>query len=290
MPIYLYGPNAALDVETGLLLGNTVGKVYAPSDVMYTAPLQIIDLNGIPGVEVGVYNGVTTPFRVDGFPAVVWVDSNSGTPVALDAYGGNLPPGGEEGEVLTKTGTQDYESEWRSISEYTTVDTWETIRVVAMADGTIKGIPVWADPPAGPAKPGAVPGSTLVWVSWTPVANASTYKLFRDGIDIYRGPALAYVDRDVQIGRPYDYMVIAYDQFGQRSPESPVAVAAADSSLNVAPVVTVNTWPSPLPSTGRGIIRVCASDAEGQELSYFLAVTGGTVTATRDPSVWIYQA
>lgn len=128
MPTYLYGPNAALDVETGLLLGNTTGMVYGVTDITYSAPLLVTDLNGIEGVEVNAYQGITQSFRVEDNASVVWVDSNSGTPVALDALGGNVPPGGGTGQVLSKTSELDFEAQW--------VD-----QTGGSGGGTIDGIP-----------------------------------------------------------------------------------------------------------------------------------------------------
>jgi len=292
MPTYLYGPNAALDFDSGLPLQDTWGTIYAPSDNYFTAPLTPISMIGLPMDRVNVRNGVTESFKLEGYPTVMWKSADVDNPIviSLDAQGGDVPPGGTSGQVLTKNSEADFDTEWRAVTEYTTADTWEQVRVIVMADGTVKGIPVWAEPPVAPAKPGATPGSTLIWLSWTAVPEGRTYKLFRNGQQIYAGASLAYVDRDVQNGASYQYVVIAYDQFGQRSPESPLAVAAADASLNVAPKVQVTTWPAVLPSTGRGIIRVCASDAEGQEMLLTLSISGGTITATRDPSVWIYQA
>lgn len=170
------------------------------------------------------------------------------------------------------------------------VDNWDEKKIVAYADGSVKAIPYGDMPPGQPATPGAVAGSTLITLTWTLAAPATRVALLRNGVQIYAGNASRWVDRNVTDGVSYNYTLIAYDQWGQRSILSGTATAAANSALNLTPQCTVTCWPNPLPMNGTGIIRVCGADGEAQRLALSLTVTSGTITPTNDPSKWIYTA
>lgn len=171
-----------------------------------------------------------------------------------------------------------------------TADTWEELKLIIMSDGTIKGIPLGDMPPGQPTIGSATPGSTMVKLLWTLLAQATNYKLFRNGIQVYSGADDRYTDRDVVSGTTYTYTLIAYDRHGQRSATSASITAGSNPSLNVSPTVAITTWPSPLPQSGSGLIRVAASDIEAQHLIVTLAISTGTITPTRDPSVWKFVA
>jgi len=144
MALYVYGPKAAINPDTGSLLESGQGQVYTPSDTSFTAPLSVVDLNGLPMPRINVYDGLTEQFRVEGQPVVVWRDS-SGIAVSLDADGGNVPPGGTDGQVLVKQGSDDYACEWVDAADagVSTMSTFSTFSV--MSEPTDP----YADLPAG---------------------------------------------------------------------------------------------------------------------------------------------
>lgn len=130
----------------------------------------------------------------------------------------------------------------------------------------------------------------MVSLSWTYAAPASNARLLRNGIEVYSGSSTHFTDRDVVAGSTYFYILIVTDQFGQRSVASSTVEAGVNTALNMVPDVTITTWPSPLPSNGAAIIRVCALDGEAQTLELALSVNTGTITSTWDPSIWIYNS
>ena len=172
---------------------------------------------------------------------------------------------------------------------FRTADTWEDRKMIVMSDGTVKVIPAGDYPPPQPDDPTAAPGSTLVRVTWEVTTAATTYKLFRNGAEVYSGSDTVYTDRNVTNGATYTYYVIAYDQHGQRSVSSASVVAGPNVSLNVSPTCQITTWPPTLPYIGKAYVRVCGSDIEAQTLAFALSVNIGTLTATDDPSIWIYS-
>lgn len=175
-------------------------------------------------------------------------------------------------------------------TEFEAVDNWDSKKIVTYADGTVRAIPYGDMPPGQPVTPGAVAGSTMITVTWSLAAPATTMRLFRNGTLIYTGNTTRYVDRAVNDGITYTYTLVAYDQWNQRSVLSGSATAAPDANLNLAPECTVTCFPNPLPVNGTGLIRVCGSDGEAQTLALSLSVNTGTITPTRDPSKWIYTA
>lgn len=172
---------------------------------------------------------------------------------------------------------------------FKTADTWEQRKMIVMSSGAVKVIPAGDFPPAQPTTPGAVPGSTLVRVTWAITPAAANYKLFRNGAEVYSGADTVYTDRNVVAGTTYTYYLIAYDQHGQRSISSGTATAGPDVALNVAPTCQITTWPAVLPYVGKAYIRVCGLDVEAQTLAFTLSVNIGTLTPTIDPSIWIYS-
>lgn len=177
-----------------------------------------------------------------------------------------------------------------SPTPFTTVDNWESKKIVTYSDGTVKAIPFGDMPPGQPTTPGAVAGSTLITITWTNAAAARKVSLLRNGTVVYSGDSTRFVDRNVADGVTYTYTLIAYDQWNQRSILSGTATAAADEDLNLLPVCNVTCWPNPLPMNGTGIIRVTGTDGEAQSLTLALTVDTGTIQSTRDPSKWIYTA
>ncbi len=51
------------------------------------------------------------------------------------------------------------------------------------------------------------------------------YALYRDGIQIYRGEALAFTDDFVSEGKTYSYRVSAYGRYGEGEKGNPASIS-----------------------------------------------------------------
>lgn len=149
MTTYTYPILPAIDPTTGLPVRNSGGQVFAPDDTAFSTPLPVTDLSGIPitgNVIVTTSQGVTTQFRVEDQPVVVWKsgsyviglsspqgmldattasqaaaeaaqaaaeDAASNAADAAAAFGaGAIPAGGASGQVLTKASNADRDVVW----------------------------------------------------------------------------------------------------------------------------------------------------------------------------------
>ncbi|MCL2767933.1 MAG: hypothetical protein FWE49_04340, partial [Synergistaceae bacterium] len=61
--------------------------------------------------------------------------------------------------------------------------------------------------------------ATSVFIDWTPIITADSYSLFKDGVEVYFGAEIGYLDEDVLPGIAYEYHIVAYQGEGN-SPAS----------------------------------------------------------------------
>jgi len=134
-------------------------------------------------------------------------------------------------------------------------------------------------PPDAPAQLDAVAGDAQVALSWSAVAGADGYRLWRaddySGFAlVYEGAATSFDDAPLTNGEPYYYVVTAYDSVGE-SADSPQA--------NATPVATVPPDPDPdppsaeLPTAGLRLLLDAGSAAT--DFGF-----GAPVTTWRDQS------
>jgi hypothetical protein len=169
-----------------------------------------------------------------------------------------------------------------------TVDTFEHYRIIMLADGTVRAIPFDTPVPAMPTGVTATARLSSVRVAWTPAPTGAVYIVTRGGVEVTRTDNSSYRDLAITPGSTYTYQVQTIDAYGQRSPITSPVTAFIDPALNVAPTVTVRAWPASFPTNGRTVLRVNAGDVNAQALALALNIDAGTLTATGDPSVWIY--
>jgi chitodextrinase len=168
-----------------------------------------------------------------------------------------------------------------------TSDTGETYKIILFSDGTMRAIPTSAIPPTNPTGLTRTVRVNSVKLTWTAVAGATSYRIERDGAPYATSPTTSYRDSGVVVGTTYAYAVRAVDTYGQASPLSATVTAFIDPALNVAPTITVRTWPAgAIPANQRAIVRVNATDVDLQALALALGVDLGTLVATADPTVW----
>lgn len=173
-----------------------------------------------------------------------------------------------------------------------TVDTATEYRLILFSNGTVKAIPV-ATPDPLPATNlnavAAVASVTLTWTAATLPTSGKTYRVYRDGVLVATTSNVTYRDNAVVTGNTYSYTVVTVDAYGQVSAATSAATAFVDPALNQPPVVTsVTAWPPAHFTDGKTLIRVNASDLDGQALSLELGVDSGFLEPTDDPSVWYY--
>ena len=90
-----------------------------------------------------------------------------------------------------------------------------------------------------------------ITLSWSPVSEASQYRLYRDGEQVYTGTELIYIDSELNYNTSYSYSVSCLDNNGDEGPQSgPVSitthpeVAAPVLSLNVSSSEFELNWTS----------------------------------------------
>ncbi len=83
-------------------------------------------------------------------------------------------------------------------------------------------------------------GTSGVSVTWTPVDNAASYRLLRDGVPVFEGPALSFEDDGLAAASQFCYTVVALSSCGNGPASAPVcAMTAANCSLpDAAPELT----------------------------------------------------
>lgn len=78
-----------------------------------------------------------------------------------------------------------------------------------------------------------------ITLSWSPVSDASQYRLYRDGEQVYTGTELTYIDSELNYNTSYSYSVSCLDNNGDEGPQSsPVSIATHPEVT--APVLSLN--------------------------------------------------
>jgi len=171
------------------------------------------------------------------------------------------------------------------------VDGTGSYRLILFSNGTVRAIPVNTPdpvPPTGLATAPTLSSVLLTWTAATAPTTGRTYVVLRDGVEIATTTSTSYRDRGITAGSTYSYRLITQDTYGQRSAQTSAVSAFINPASNVAPVTTVTSWPPVIPTNGKALLRVCAADVDAQSLTLALSVDTGTITATDDPSIWIY--
>jgi len=169
-----------------------------------------------------------------------------------------------------------------------TADTFQPFKIITFSDGTVRAIPTSATPPPVPTGLAVVPHVASANLTWTSTPGATSYKVLRNGSVIATVSAPKYRDGAVVTGSTYTWTLQAVDGYGQRSPQTTGVTAFIDPALNVAPAISVTAWPPIASTNGKTLLRVNGYDVDAQTLAYALTVDVGSVTATEDPSVWMY--
>jgi hypothetical protein len=165
-----------------------------------------------------------------------------------------------------------------------------TMKLITMPDGSIRAVPVAANPPAAPTNLAVDVHLSFVTVSWTAVSGATQYRVLRDGNLLATVSAASYLDGTVVVGSTYSYTVVAVNQYGMWSAVSAPVTAFINPALNSAPTIaSISVWPlNPRPKE-KVYVHVNAVDVDVQQLAITLGVNQGALQATFDPSTWIWQ-
>lgn len=173
-------------------------------------------------------------------------------------------------------------------------DTFEPMKIIGLSNGNVLAIPLDADPPAAPTGLTVTPKLSSVTVNWTIAARASRYVVYRSpgGTLTEQVLGASYRDLAITVGQTYQYWVQAVDTYGQRSAIVGPVTAFVDPADNVPPEVDAAIYPAVPPTGGKSLVRVLVDDPNGQTLTPSLTLTagGGTLTATEDPTVFVYTA
>ena len=78
-----------------------------------------------------------------------------------------------------------------------------------------------------------------ITLSWSPVSEASQYRLYRDGEQIYSGTELIYIDSELNYNTSYSYSVSCLDNNGDEGPQSSPFSIATHPEVT-APVLSLN--------------------------------------------------
>lgn len=83
-------------------------------------------------------------------------------------------------------------------------------------------------PPAAPADVAAENSSGSVLVTWSPVPGATSYKVWRDGVQVGTSATTSYLDSAVAFSTTYTYTVVAVGAGGDSTPSSAATVTTPD--------------------------------------------------------------
>ena len=99
----------------------------------------------------------------------------------------------------------------------------------SVASASVTGTPV-SSPPAAPTGLNATSGNSQVGLTWSFVTGATSYRIYRGGVQIGSTAGLNYVDSTAVNGTPYTYYLVAV---------APSAVSAASISVTATAAATV---------------------------------------------------
>lgn len=134
-------------------------------------------------------------------------------------------------------------------------------------------------PPAAPQGLSAMPGNAMVTLSWTPVAGATSYRVYRGTATNAQNPApvgtnvttSAFVDSTVTNGTTYFYKITAVNAGGEgprsseanATPMAPVVVGTPIASAVAGNAMVSLTWGSVTGATSYRVYRGTTSGGEG---------------------------
>ena len=78
-----------------------------------------------------------------------------------------------------------------------------------------------------------------ITLSWSPVSDASQYRLYRDGEQVYTGTELIYIDSELNYNTSYSYSVSCLDNNGDEGPQSSPFSITTHPEVT-APVLSLN--------------------------------------------------
>jgi len=131
-------------------------------------------------------------------------------------------------------------------------------------------------PPAPGGLDGETPTSAPV-VSWTPVAGATSYRVFRDGSPVATTPGARFIDSQPGADGVRAYAVSAIDAAGNESSRSPELAVTLDT---MAPETQLGTRP---PSLTNDSTPTFAFSGDGSHTGFECAVDGGAFAACTSP-------
>lgn len=321
---YEFPSMVARDPTLDVTVKNGVGLIYAPGDITFSSPLTALDRYGVAKGSVKCTpEGLTEEFYVDGQPVVWWasgdyaflISSFTGMLAAAElsqtaaenaqlaaeaaARAAQTLASGVAGttDLGVSTLIRDFTSQTRAALDAVfaavgmvgrTVDTQEIYKAIMLSDGTVRAVPEWVVAPVAPTGLSAVIGPTSARLTWNAVPDTHHYTIFKN-LDILGTTTGRVFRHDAPAGSRFTYQVSSTNNYGMRSPLSPGINVYMDPALNAPPTCQITTWPPTIPTAGNGsaIVRVNAVDMDIQTVAMSLSVDAGTLTATRDPSIWI---
>ncbi len=147
----------------------------------------------------------------------------------------------------------------------------------SVASSAVASTPV-ATAPAAPTNLVATPGNATVGLTWTAPMGATSYRLYRDGVQIATPSTPSYSDAGVSNGSTYSYYVVAVRQ---NSPGSP-----ASATVSAKPVAPPLSTPGGLSATpGNAKITLTWGAVTGAT-SYEVYRGGALLTTTATPT-WV---
>lgn len=163
-------------------------------------------------------------------------------------------------------------------------------KLIALPDNTVRAVPQNITAPAAPTNLVAAVHLTFVGLSWDTVTDATQYRVYRDGSLLATTTSAHYIDSAIQISSTYQYYVIAVNTYGMWSAASTTVSAFIDPGLNATPTFSsITVWPSNPRPNDIVYVHVNGADVDTQELAFTLGVDVGTLSATTDPTTWIWQ-
>jgi hypothetical protein len=164
------------------------------------------------------------------------------------------------------------------------------LKLIALADGSVRAVPVNAQPPIAPTNLAVDIHLSFVELTWDAVPGASYYRLYRDSAYITNRSVASYADANVTLNGSYTYTVQAVDSYSVWGPQSAPITATIDASINSSPTLaSITIWPTNPRPTDKVYVHVNAADVDAHSLAVVLNTDAGTLTPTFDPTTWIWS-
>lgn len=250
---------------------------------------------GLPALYINYANASTTEFTADsvyatakGANAIRWDNARNGT-LTIDTelfdlgllamvMGSNIDEG--TADVFQRRDAELDSSLAVSIGSGLGVvpESISVVRLNSLQDTEHAGEPLFnqsaseANLPAQVKSLSVSVNDTTANITFNRVNNAAGYTIFRDGIEIAETQQNSYADSDLTPETPYEYYVVAYNDFGDGPASAVVEATTAEDGVTETSAYTATQ--EAIAAAANNVGSVVSPDSSATTYSY----SGGTLT------------